>query len=175
MALPPTLESLEINNTEMDMRSVFNNSTFSQSLKSLTIKNTRKNVPLTAKIIPTFDIKEIEAVGGLLRNLTRFGLEGCTVTDDMLKCFFSGFRSLKSLHLRDCHGYTNHVFLWICILLQHLEVLEIAGGPHSYLRAITYEGLQVFEKYELKLKKISLNYCAKVGQKCLEIISNCFQ
>lgn len=157
------------------MRSVFNNSTFSKSLQSLTIRNLKKKAVLTAKIIPTFDIKEVEAVGGLLGNLSHFALEGCTVTDEMLKCFFSGFRSLKSLRLRDCHGFTNHIFLWICILLQNLECLEISGGPQAYLRSITFEGIRVFQKYDLPIKKLALNYCAKVGQQCVDIIASCFR
>lgn len=157
------------------MRSVFNNSTFSKSLKHLAIRNSKKKKIITAKIVPTFDIKEIESVGGLLKNLSHFSLEGITVTDNMLKCFFSGFRALKSLSLRNCHGFTNHVFLWICVLMTQLEELEISGGPHEYLRAITYEGLRVFEKNEMKIKKLSLNYCAKVGELCLQIVSNCFK
>lgn len=166
---------LEINNTDLDMRSVFNNSTFSKSLKSLSIRNTHKKQKLTAKLVPTFDIKEIEAVGGMLQNLSHFTLAGCTVTDEMLKCLFAGFRRLKGLTLRDCHGFTNHIFLWICMLLQDLEELTIEGGPHRYLTGINYEGIQVFSEYGLKLKKISLNYCAKVGQKCIDIMASRFE
>lgn len=175
LAFPEHLEELEITNVELDMRSVFNNKTFSKSLRALTIRNSRKQKTLSGKLIPTFDIKEIEAVGGLLENLSEFTLAGCIVTDEMLKCLFSGFSKLKSLRLIDCHGFSNHVFLWACILLQQLEELRIEGGPHDYLRSITFEGMQVFRTNKRPISRLALNYCAKVGQQCVQIAADCFE
>lgn len=106
---------------------------------------------------PSFDIKEIESIGGMMENLQSFTLQGCILTDDMLKSLYSCFKGLNRLELRDCHGYTNHSFLMLCFLLGNLRELRIEGGPMDYNRSITHQGLQVFKEYSVKLEVVSFD------------------
>jgi hypothetical protein len=107
---------------------------------------------VTGATPPSFDIKEIEAIGGMMEDLESFTLQGCILTDDMLKSLFSCFKSLKTLVLKDCHGYTNHSFLMMCFLLPNIKELIIEGGPMDYNRSITHQGLAVFKEYNVRLE-----------------------
>lgn len=158
----------------MDLRNAFKNKNFSHTLRRFEIHNHKKPKIIGGTTF-SFDPKEVEMLGGQMMFLEEFAISGCKIDDPTLRIFFSGFKRLKSLNLENCKGYSNQIFLFICILLKEIKVLKLGGGELEYNRTITYEGLEVFKEYPIKLQKLSLNYCAKVGKKCIDAIAACWK
>lgn len=171
--LPATLDTLIIHNVDVDLRGAFQNRVFSAGLRKLEIHN-HKPVKQTVKPY-SFDPKEVEVIGGVIKNLREFAITGCFLDDQIVKMFLSGFKNLETLNLERCQGYTSMIFLNICMLTKQLRSLRLGGSQHMYNTEITADGLDKFKAYpNLQLKHLALNYCAKVGAKCMQTISECF-
>jgi hypothetical protein len=168
-----TLDTLIINNVDVDLRGAFQNRVFSAGLRKLEIHSHK---PIKHTIRPhAFDPKEVEVLGGVIKSLKEFAITGCYLDDQIIKMFLSGFKHLESLNLERCLGYTGAIFLNICMLTKQLKILRLGGSEHFYNTEITAEGMDKFRAYpNIQLKGIALNYCSKVGSKCIQTIADCF-
>ena len=171
--LPASLDTLIIHNIDVDLRAAFQNRVFSAGLRRLEIHN-HKPVKHTVKQ-HAFDPKEVEVLGGVIKNLREFAITGCHLNDQIIKMFLSGFKNLVSLNFERCQGYTGTTFLNICMLAKQMKTLRLGGSENFYNTEITADGLDKFRAYpNIQLEHVALNYCSKVGSKGIQTIADCF-
>jgi hypothetical protein len=55
-----------------------------------------------------------------------------------------------------------------------LQELTLGGSPLLYNQIFSYKGLSLMQDSQIRLKKVTLKYCTKIGTKSLEILANSF-
>jgi hypothetical protein len=55
-----------------------------------------------------------------------------------------------------------------------LKVLRIGGSPVNYNLKISREGFETFSHSEMHLEEIAIEYCARVGDEVIGVVSKKF-
>ncbi len=151
------------------MRGLFSSHAFSKSLQTLHIMNVRKK-PIW------FDEKEIDALCNYLPNLEDVLFSGCSLSNSLLQMIAERLKRLKKLKIDNCDGYDNQALSCIALHCRQLDSLCVGGSEMTYNTKLSYEALLAFKKNPVvQLKRLTFNYCSKIGKKAVEAISERFR
>ena len=96
------------------------------------------------------------------------------INDELLGSFLPSFSILTMLHIPNTPRLSNTTLSVIAKYCVALEDLHLGGTPTDYNLQFSVEGFEYFKQAKFMLKSIKLDFCARVGDQAIEIITELF-
>lgn len=180
MMITESLDHLQINNLNLDFSNLFPK--IMTTLTSLELNNKNNRLKI-------FDDNELKSLSHHLPNIRHLFLNKNPINDKSFSLFLPYFTHLgffcflltknnlfflETLTLLKCPNLTNAVFNYLVKYLANLNRLEMGGEPRNYNTNFSIEGFQTLITIKSNLEIIRIEYCSRVGNKCLEILAKRF-
>ena len=142
---------------------------FSKMFRTLRLPTLEKFVFTdTKKVIQDVDIRSL--IEGC-PNIKYLDLSNIPAVDNrLITKALEKLNQIETFKLLKNTKVNYEIFLALSLNCPNLKHLEIGGLPNEFNNNITYEGIESLTKLKSKLKVIKFEYCAKIGDLCIQTL-----
>ena len=119
-----------------------------------------------------FDDNEIKALAKCFINLKSICINNAPVDNYIYKVMMINLNNIEELSVLRAENIDDISLNYMGKYCMNLKKLSIGGSPKVYNTGFTYIGIQGLFQEKIKLESICIEYCTKIGDESIEIISN---